>query len=64
VDVNVNGIRDFFIGAVRLVLVDHGGPFAVVAHPGHQVPEPRAAAGGEVVARVSEVMEMQAVQAE
>jgi len=49
---------------LSLVLVDHRGPFAVVAHPGHQVPEPRAASGREMVTRVPKIMEMQARQAD
>jgi len=35
-----------------------------VAHPGHQVPEPRAASGREMVTRVPKIMEMQARQAD
>jgi hypothetical protein len=44
--------------------VDHRGPFAVVAHPGHQVPEPGATPGREVVTRVPKIMEVQAWQAD
>jgi hypothetical protein len=38
------------------MLIDHRGPFAIVPHPRHQVPEPDAAPGREVVARVPEVV--------
>jgi hypothetical protein len=34
------------------VLVDHGGPFGVVAHPRHEVAQSGPAVGGELVARV------------
>jgi putative transposase len=43
VDVGVDGLGDRGVGAARLVLVDQRGPLAVVAHPGHQVLDARAA---------------------
>src|SRR5262249_8118069 len=43
-----------------LVLVDHRGPLAVVTHAGHQVAQAGAAVSGELVCRVSQVVEVQA----
>ena len=42
-DVGVYRVRDRGIGTARLVLVDHGGPFAVMTHPRHEVLETCAA---------------------
>ena len=39
-----------------LVLADHRGAFAGVPHPGHQVPEPDAALGRELVPGVVKVV--------
>jgi hypothetical protein len=36
-DVSVDRVRYSLVSAPRLVLVDHRGPLAVVAHPCHQV---------------------------
>lgn len=43
-----------------LVLVDDRGALAVVAHPGHQILQARAAGGREVVPGVPEIMKVQA----
>ena len=48
-----------FVRAARLMLVDHGGPLAVVTHAGHQILDPRAAGGSEGVTSVAKVVEMQ-----
>ena len=53
-DVRVDGVRDRRVGALGLVLVDQRGPFAVVPHPGHQVSEPGAAVGRELVPGVAQ----------
>jgi hypothetical protein len=58
-DVGVDRVRDRRVGALGLVLVDHRGPLAVVSHPSHQVPEPGAAVGGELVPGVAQVVEVQ-----
>ena len=42
-DVRIDRGRDQLIGAAGPVLVDDRGPFAVVPHAGHQVPQPGAA---------------------
>ena len=63
-DVRVDGVCDRLVSALGLVLVDHRGSFAVVSHPGHQVPEPGAAVGRELVSRVPQVVEMQAGHAD
>lgn len=47
-----------------LVLVDHRGPFAVVTHPGHEVPQPRAVGCREVVPGVPQIMEVQPIGAD
>ncbi len=59
-DVRVDRVRDRLVSALGLVLVDHRGSFAVVPHPGHQVPEPYAAVGGELIPGVAQIMEIQA----
>src|SRR5438552_3958887 len=63
-DMRVDGVRYRRVGALGLVLVDHRGPFAVVPHPGHQVPEPGAAVGRELIPSVAQVVEMQARHAD
>jgi hypothetical protein len=52
------------ISGSSCVLVDHRGQVAVVPHPGHQVPERGAALRRELVARVSEIVEVQARHAD
>ena len=52
VDVRVDRVGDGLVRAPRLVLVDHGGPLGVVAHPGHEVAQSGPAVGGELVAVV------------
>ncbi len=44
--------------ASGLVLVDHRCAFAVVAHAGHQVPEPGTALSRELVPSMAKIMEM------
>ena len=63
-DVGVDGIGYGFVGAARLVLLDHRGPFGVVAHPSHQVAQARTAVGRELVSGVAQVMEVQARHAD
>ena len=58
-DMRVDGVRDRRVSAPGLVLVDHRGPFAVMPHPGHQVPEPGTALRRELISSVPEVVEMQ-----
>jgi hypothetical protein len=41
--VRVDRLRDLLVSALRLMLVDHRGAFAVVTHPCHQVTQPRSA---------------------
>jgi hypothetical protein len=41
------------------VLVDHRRPLAVVAHPRHQILDPRPARRGERVTGVPEIMKVQ-----
>src|SRR5262249_37009189 len=57
--VSVDGIGDGGVGAACLVLVDERGTFAVVPHPGHQVPQARATGRCECVPSVPQGMEMQ-----
>jgi hypothetical protein len=57
-DVGVDGVGYRLVRAARLVLVDHGGPFGVVAHARHQVSQACAAVGGELVSGVAEVVVM------
>jgi hypothetical protein len=42
------------------VLIDDSGALTVVAHPGHQILQARAAGGSEVVSGVPEIMKVQA----
>lgn len=39
--------------------IDHRGPLAVVSHAGHEVFEPGSSRGGEVVAGMPKIVEMQ-----
>jgi len=59
-DAGIDVVGNDVVRATRLVLVDHGGALAVVAHARHQVTQARAAVGCELVARVPQVAEMQA----
>ena len=63
-DVGVDGARDGLVRAARFVLVDHGRSLAVVPHPGHEVPQPRAAGRRERVAGMPQIMEMQTFRAD
>jgi hypothetical protein len=56
--VGVDRAGDRLVRAARLVLVDHGRALAVVAHPRHQILDPRPA-GGERVPGVPEIMNVQ-----
>ena len=59
-DVHVDRGRDQLIGTASPVLVDDRGPFTVVAHPGHQVPQPGAAHSCKVVPGVAKIVKVQA----
>jgi hypothetical protein len=48
-DVRVDRGRNQLIGTASPVLIDDRGPFAVVSHPGHQVPQPGAAYRRKVI---------------
>jgi len=52
-DVSVDVVGNSLVGAVRLVLVDHGGPLAVVAHASHEILDLRAFSSGERVASMA-----------
>ena len=47
------------LSAPRLVLVDHGGPLAVVAHARHEILDARTASSREGVTSVAQVVEVQ-----
>jgi hypothetical protein len=47
-DVSVDRAGYALVGSLRLMHVDHGRPFAVVAHPGHQILDSSTAAGRAV----------------
>jgi hypothetical protein len=57
-DVSVDGPGDPLVRPAHLVPVDQRRPFAVVAHPNHEVPKP-GPRGGESVAGVPQVMDVQ-----
>ena len=59
-DVRVDSGRDQLIGTASPVLVDDRGPFAVVPHPGHQVPQPGAAYSRKVIPGMAKIMKVQA----
>jgi len=59
-DVRVDRGRDQLIGTTSPVLVEDRRPFAVVPHPGHQVPQPGAAHSCQVVPGVPKVVKVQA----
>jgi hypothetical protein len=59
-DVGVDRARDGQVSPTGLVLIDDRGALAVVAHPGHQILQARAAGGREVVPGVPEIMKVQA----
>jgi hypothetical protein len=63
-DVSVDGIGDPLVGSTGLMLVYDRGPFTVVAHPCHQIPEASTAVGRELVTSVPEIMKMQAREAD
>jgi len=56
----VDGARDGQVGTTCLMLVDDRGAFAVVAHPGHQFLQARAASCRQVVPGVPEIAKVQA----
>jgi hypothetical protein len=58
-DVRVDRARDGLVRPACLVLVDQRGTLAVVAHPCHEISQPRSAGRGEVVAGVPQIMEVQ-----
>ena len=57
-DVSVDGARDELVGAAGLMFSggDHCCSLAVVAHAGHQVPDPGAAPGRELVPGMAKVV--------
>src|SRR5262249_17299247 len=63
-DVRVDRGRNQLIGTASPVLVDDRGPFAVVSHPGHQVPQPGAAYRRKVIPGMAKIVEMQAFRAD
>lgn len=63
-DVRVEGVCDYLVRLAGLMLVDDRGPLAVVTHPRHQVRQPGAAAGGQVVSGVPEIVKVQAFRAD
>src|SRR5579875_1221864 len=63
-DVRVDGTCDELIGAAGPVLVDQRGSLAVVPHPRHEIFEPGAADSREVVPRMPQVVEVQALRAD
>jgi len=58
-NVRVDRCRDQLIGTAGPVLVDDRGPFAVVPHPGHQVPQPGAAYRREVIPGMTKIVKVQ-----
>jgi hypothetical protein len=52
--------RDRLVSLGALVLVEQGGPWCIVAHPGHQVTQAGTGLRGQGVAGVPEVMKVQA----
>ncbi len=52
------------VSAARLMLVDHGRAPAVMAHPRHQVAQPRAAGRRELVSGMAEIVKVQSLGAD
>jgi hypothetical protein len=63
-DVCVDRGRNQLIGTASPVLVNNRGPFAVVPHPRHQVPQPGAAYSRKVIPGVAEIVKVQAFRAD
>ena len=63
-DVCVDRGRNQLIGTASPVLVDDRGAFAVVPHPGHQVPQPGAAYSSKVIPGVAKIVKVQAFRAD
>jgi hypothetical protein len=59
-DVRVDRRGNQLVGTASPVLVDDRGPFAVVPHPGHQVPQPGAADRAKVIPGVAKIVKVQA----
>src|ERR1700722_18998263 len=64
VHVLVDGVGYGLVRAARLVLVDHRGALGVVAHARHEIAQPGPAVGGELVAGVPQVVEVEPWQAD
>jgi hypothetical protein len=62
-DMRVDRLRNRLVGTLRLVLADHRGAFAVVAHPRHQISQACTARGRQVIAGMAEIMKVQALSA-
>ena len=63
-DMRVDRLRNRLVSTLCLMLVDHRGAFAVVAHPRHQISQARTALGRQVIARMTEIMKVQALSAD
>ena len=59
-DVSVDRAGDGQVSPTSLMLIDDRGALAVVAHPGHQILQARAARCREVVPGMPEIMKVQA----
>jgi len=60
-DLGIDAVGDDLVRAACLMLVDQGGPFAVVAHPGHQILDPGPARSSKGVTGVPQIMEVHAL---
>ena len=63
-DVSVDRISDPLVSSPSPMLVDHRGPFTVVTHASHQVPQASAtmSLGRDVIPGVAKIVEVQARQ--
>jgi hypothetical protein len=62
--VSVNRPRDHSVRTPGLMLVDHRGMLAVMTHPRHQVTQPCAAGRRPGVARMAQIMKVQAARSD
>ena len=62
-DVCIHRLGDGLVSTPGRVLVDDRSALAVVAHPDHQIPEPRAAGRREDVPRVAQIVKVQTLGA-
>jgi hypothetical protein len=63
-DVCIHRLGDGLVSTPGRVLVDDRSALAVVTHPDHQIPEPRAAGRREDVPRVAQIMKVQTLGAD